>query len=141
MLHNRLLNGRSTAENIAEALAGFYAGQPLVSVVPFGGQSPMLSANKLAGKDTLEFTVCGHEDQTMITARFDNLGKGASGAAVQNMNLMFGARGHYRTELLTCTAPKAPLGQKCQPPSPLKRQPSGLTKRCSCSKYEFNAWI
>lgn len=58
MLHNRLLNGRSTAENIAEALAGFYAGQPLVSVVPFGGQSPMLSANKLAGKDTLEFTVC-----------------------------------------------------------------------------------
>ena len=46
--------------------------------------------DKLAGKDTLEFTVCGHEDQTMVTARFDNLGKGASGAAVQNMNLMLG---------------------------------------------------
>ena len=90
MLHNRLLNGRPTAENIAEALAGFYAGQSLVSVVPFGGQEPMLSANKLAGKDTLEFTVCGHEDQTMVTAWFDNLGKGASGAAVQNMNLMLG---------------------------------------------------
>lgn len=90
MLHNRLLNGRPTAENIAEALAGFYAGQSLVSVVPFGGQEPMLSANKLAGKDTLEITVCGHEDQTMVTARFDNLGKGASGAAVQNMNLMLG---------------------------------------------------
>ena len=90
MLHNRLLNGRPTAENIAEALVGFYAGQSLVSVVPFGGQEPMLSANKLAGKDTLEITVCGHEDQTMITAQFDNLGKGASGAAVQNMNLMLG---------------------------------------------------
>lgn len=90
MLHNRLLNGRPTAENIAEALAGFYAGQSLVSVVPFGGQEPMLSANKLAGKDTLEITVCGHEDQTMVTARFDNLGKGASGAAIQNMNLMLG---------------------------------------------------
>ena len=50
MLHNRLLNGRPTAENIAEALAGFYAGQSLVSVVPFGGQEPMLSANKLAGR-------------------------------------------------------------------------------------------
>ena len=90
MLHNRLLNGSPTAENIAEALAGFYAGQPLVSVVPFGGQEPMLSANKLAGKDTLAITVCGHEEQTMITAQFDNLGKGASGAAVQNMNLMLG---------------------------------------------------
>ena len=38
----------------------------------------------------LEITVCGHEEQTMLTARFDNLGKGASGAAVQNMNLMLG---------------------------------------------------
>ena len=50
----------------------------------------MLAANTFAGKDTLELTVWGHGDQTAITARFDNLGKGASGAAVQNMNLMLG---------------------------------------------------
>jgi N-acetyl-gamma-glutamyl-phosphate reductase len=34
--------------------------------------------------------VCGHEEQTSVTALFDNLGKGASGAAVQNMNIMLG---------------------------------------------------
>ena len=50
----------------------------------------MLAANTLAGKDTLELTVCGNEEQTVVAARFDNLGKGASGAAVQNMNLMLG---------------------------------------------------
>lgn len=90
MLHNRLLCGQPTAEDIAEALAGFYDGQPLISVVPFGRQDPLLSANKLSGRDTLEITVCGHDAQTMITARFDNLGKGASGAAVQNRNPMLG---------------------------------------------------
>ena len=67
-----------------------YEGQKLVSVAPFGGTAPRLSANALAGSDRLEITVCGHEEQTMLTARFDNLGKGASGAAVQNMNLMLG---------------------------------------------------
>ena len=43
-----------------------------------------------SGKDSLELIVNGHSDQTIITALFDNLGKGASGAAVQNMNLMLG---------------------------------------------------
>ena len=90
MLHNRLLNGTPTAADIAEALAGFYEGQALITVTPFGQQGSLLAANELAGKDTLELTVCGHEEQTMVTARFDNLGKGASGAAVQNMNLMLG---------------------------------------------------
>ena len=52
--------------------------------------APILAANALAGTDRLELTVCGHEDHTIVTARFDNLGKGASGAAVQNMNLMLG---------------------------------------------------
>ncbi len=90
MLHNRLLKGQPTAADIAAALTEFYAGQTFIKVVPFGKHDALLSANSLAGKDTLEITVCGHEDQTMVTARFDNLGKGASGAAVQNMNLMLG---------------------------------------------------
>ena len=62
----------------------------MVRVGPFGGHDAMLGANKLAGKDYLEITVCGNDRQTMVTARFDNLGKGASGAAVQNMNIMLG---------------------------------------------------
>ena len=50
----------------------------------------MIYANTLAGHDNLKLIVCGHEEQTIVTALFDNLGKGASGAAVQNMNIMLG---------------------------------------------------
>ncbi len=90
LLHNRLLRGNPTAEDLCDMLSAYYEGQKLISVAPFGGTTPRLSANALAGSDRLEITVCGHEEQTMLTARFDNLGKGASGAAVQNMNLMLG---------------------------------------------------
>ncbi len=44
----------------------------------------------MAGSDRLQPIICGHEDQVLIALCFDNLGKGASGAAVQNMNLMLG---------------------------------------------------
>ena len=67
-----------------------YEGQQLVTVAPFGGEEPMIYANTLAGHDSLKLIVCGHEEQTIVTALFDNLGKGASGAAVQNMNIMLG---------------------------------------------------
>ncbi len=73
-----------------EALAAHYEGQKLVSVAPLGGDEPVIYASTLAGKDTLRLVVSGHETQTMVTAVFDNLGKGASGAAIQNMNLMLG---------------------------------------------------
>jgi N-acetyl-gamma-glutamyl-phosphate reductase len=90
LLHNRYLKGKPTAEEIWQVLSDHYAGQKLVKVAPFGGTAPRLATNTYAGKDFLEVTVCGNQDQTMLTARFDNLGKGASGAAVQNMNLMLG---------------------------------------------------
>ena len=38
----------------------------------------------------MQIFVCGNEDQIMLMSRFDNLGKGASGAAIQNMNIMLG---------------------------------------------------
>lgn len=50
----------------------------------------MLSANALAGKDSMEIWVLGNTEQILLAARFDNLGKGASGAAIQCMNLMLG---------------------------------------------------
>ena len=58
--------------------------------MPFGENDSKLYANKLAGTNRLKIVVCGHEEQTTVTALFDNLGKGASGAAVQNMNIMLG---------------------------------------------------
>ena len=89
-LHNRYLRGQPTARELALILGAYYAKQPLVSVAPYSDAPAYLAANALAGTDRLELTVSGHEGQTIVTARFDNLGKGASGAAVQNMNWMLG---------------------------------------------------
>lgn len=89
-LHNAALPGKPSAQDIWEKLSAYYAGQQMVSVAPFGGEDAMIAANTMAGRDSLQLIVCGHEEQTIVTALFDNLGKGASGAAVQNMNIMLG---------------------------------------------------
>ena len=49
-----------------------------------------LSAAAYSGRDDMEVTVSGNEERILLTARFDNLGKGASGAALQNMNIVMG---------------------------------------------------
>ena len=90
MLHNRLLDGITTAEDVHRCLSEHYAGQQLVSVLPFGTNEAVLYANELAGTNELRIVVCGNDDRTTVTALFDNLGKGASGAAVQNMNIVLG---------------------------------------------------
>ena len=89
MLDNRRLGG-VTAEKIREMLAGWYEGQSFVEVAPFGGDEPVIFADTMAGTNTLRLIVCGNDSRTTVTALFDNLGKGASGAAVQNMNIMLG---------------------------------------------------
>lgn len=88
-LHNQLLPGWPTAADLRDALAAHYEGCRFLTVAPLR-ESGMLQANWGAGTNQLEITVCGDEELTLLTARFDNLGKGASGAAVQNMNLMLG---------------------------------------------------
>jgi len=90
MLHNRLLNGVPTAEEIRARLADYYKNEHFVSVAPYEAAPKTVYANTLAGTNHLRLIVCGYEDQTTVTALFDNLGKGASGAAVQNMNIMLG---------------------------------------------------
>ncbi|GAA6393077.1 N-acetyl-gamma-glutamyl-phosphate reductase [Lawsonibacter sp. OA9] len=90
MLQNHLLKGTPNAQDVHDLLAGYYQDQKLVQVTPFGGTGPRLYTSQLAGKDSLEITVSGTQEQTLLTAQFDNLGKGASGAAVQNMNIMMG---------------------------------------------------
>jgi N-acetyl-gamma-glutamyl-phosphate reductase len=89
MLHTAQLNGHPTAEDIQKKLSAWYLGEPLITVHQ-GPWEGMISANAFEGRDSLELIVNGHEDQIAVTALFDNLGKGASGAAVQNMNLMLG---------------------------------------------------
>jgi len=78
------------AAAVHAALAAHYADCKMVSVAPLGGDESVIYASTLAGHDTLRIIVCGHETQTTVTALFDNLGKGASGAAVQNMNIVLG---------------------------------------------------
>ncbi len=90
LLQNQFLAGHPGAEDIWDLLCAYYEGARMVSVQPFGGRAERLSATALSGSDRLELVVSGHREQTQITALFDNLGKGASGAAVQNMNLMLG---------------------------------------------------
>ncbi len=67
----------------------YYQGERLITVTPLP-ESGFLGANDRAGKDDLEIFVSGREGQTLAIARLDNLGKGAAGAAVQNMNIMLG---------------------------------------------------
>ena len=78
------------AESVHEALAGHYKDAQLVKVHPLGWDESMVAANTNAGLDTLTLIVNGNAERCTVTALFDNLGKGASGAAVQNMNLMLG---------------------------------------------------
>ena len=78
------------AQEVWECLNDHYAGEKIVTVAPFGGDEALVYANNLSGKDTMRIQVSGHREQAMVTAIFDNLGKGASGAAIQNMNILLG---------------------------------------------------
>ena len=90
MLQSHLLEGTPGAEEICARLQGYYADEHFVTVLPFGTNASTLYANELAGTNYLRIIVCGNEERISVTALFDNLGKGASGAAVQNMNIVLG---------------------------------------------------
>ncbi|MDE2517640.1 MAG: N-acetyl-gamma-glutamyl-phosphate reductase [Rhodospirillales bacterium] len=90
-LHLDTLNGAPKAADLAAILAARYRGAELVSVCP-PAEGARLVADTLAGTDRMELRVEANEAhrQAILTARLDNLGKGASGAAVQNLRLMLG---------------------------------------------------
>lgn len=89
-LHNRLLTGSPTSQQLHEALRGYYAGERFIEVLPFSEDPEFLASNVNVGTNNLHVTVSGNGGRTVVTSRFDNLGKGASGSAVQNMNIMLG---------------------------------------------------
>ena len=90
MLESRQLTENLPAEEIRGRLAAWYEGSAFVEVAPFGGDESVIYADTLADTNRLRLTVCGGDGRFTVTALFDNLGKGASGAAVQNMNIMLG---------------------------------------------------
>ncbi len=77
-------------EKIAEIYADYYAENGLVRFNPSADEGGFMSAAAFSGRDDMEVSVVGNADRILLVSRFDNLGKGASGAAIQNMNLLLG---------------------------------------------------
>ncbi len=96
-----LSGGYKTLCDVAKLYQNYYANERLITVYAAGDDPAdgMLAANALSGKDSLEIFITGNEDTVLLVARFDNLGKGASGAAVQCMNLMLGLPEYEGLEL------------------------------------------
>ena len=90
-LHLSTLPGRPTAAALRDALAAHYAGSSIVRVMSDYDEST-LAIERLTGTDRLDLFVFGDDanSQVRLVAALDNLGKGAAGAAVQNLNLMAG---------------------------------------------------
>lgn len=90
----RLMKKRFTPDEVVAMLKKHYRGQPMIKVYDFMGEEVLtdgfLAANTLSGKNYLEIFVYGNEDRIVLSSRLDNLGKGASGAAVQCLNIMMG---------------------------------------------------
>lgn len=81
------ING--TAQDIKNIFTSYYTGN-LIKYRENADESGFLSASAYSGRDDMEISVFGNDDRIMLVSRFDNLGKGASGAAIQNMNIVLG---------------------------------------------------
>lgn len=80
---------KASIDNIKEIYKNYYNGR-LVRFCDAVDESGFLSAAALSGKDDMQLTVNGNDERILLVARYDNLGKGASGAAIQNMNILMG---------------------------------------------------
>lgn len=87
-LQKSQINGNYTVKEIRSILMDYYKDSKLVSVA-FDDPTSLYS-NSLSGMDNMEIFVSGNDDRIVISSRFDNLGKGASGAAIQCFNIMCG---------------------------------------------------
>ena len=76
-----------TKQKIEQILSEHYAGSAFIKI---GKEEGFLAANALVGTNEMHLYVNGNDERVLLTATLDNLGKGASGAAVQNMNIALG---------------------------------------------------
>ena len=87
------LNKKVTPEELRDFFADYYKGEKFIKVLPFGADveaGGALFSDACAGWDGMEILVTGNNDRIVVATRFDNLGKGASGAAIQCMNIVLG---------------------------------------------------
>ena len=80
---------KANIDDIKAIYKNYYTGK-LVHFDDTADEGGFLSAAALSGKDDMQLCVFGNEDRIILVARYDNLGKGASGAAIQNMNILMG---------------------------------------------------
>lgn len=88
-----MLTKAKTPEEVHAFLSEYYADEKFIKVMPFGKEAEyngFLAGNACAGWDGIEIYVTGNEDRVLVSTRFDNLGKGASGAAIQCLNIILG---------------------------------------------------
>jgi N-acetyl-gamma-glutamyl-phosphate reductase len=88
------LKKKLSAADIRSVLAEYYSGEQFVKVMPYPAddylKNGFLTFTDCNGTNNLEVFIFGNKDRILLSARYDNLGKGASGAAIQNMNLVLG---------------------------------------------------
>ena len=86
------LHASQVKGNVADLLAAYHAYYTtgLVRVCEAADEGGFLSASAFSGRDDMQITVTGNDERILLISRFDNLGKGASGAAIQNMNILLG---------------------------------------------------
>lgn len=90
-LYNEYLQNALTPCELHGFMEEFYKGEEFIKVMPFDAEGKgMMAGNECAGWDGLRIYVTGNENRTLLHAQFDNLGKGASGAAIQCLNIMLG---------------------------------------------------
>ncbi len=89
-LYTDRMNKKYTVDDIYEMMSAHYEGSPIVKVRRPGYTTVMIGSNNFAQRDDMEIEINGNADRILITSRFDNLGKGASGAAIQCMNIATG---------------------------------------------------
>ncbi len=92
-LYTDMLSEKKSPEEIRDFYAKYYEGEKFIRVMPFGADveaGGALFSDACAGWDGMEIFVTGNDDRIVVATRFDNLGKGASGAAMQCMNIVLG---------------------------------------------------
>ena len=92
-IFTNLMNKKYSPEDVHKMFTEFFAGEQFIKVMPFGSEEELgnfFHANEFAGRDDAKIYVTGNEDRILVTSIFDNLGKGASGAAIQCMNIRLG---------------------------------------------------
>ena len=90
----RYLIKQLSAAEIRAVMAEYYSGERFIKVIPFPAddylENGFMTFTKCNGTNNLEIFIFGDQEKILLVARFDNLGKGSSGAAVQDMNIVLG---------------------------------------------------